>query len=360
MRNNTKSLKKMEIMSTFEKEAEKEQNQIEQLTNCFVDGSCYDIPAVYLTRKEIDNYNKLLKKEGIDLTIVPFYEYIYPNKKFDTDRFHLFEGKKIKGKFASSEKLKAKKDFTEEEKDKKKSRYIKKEKKNLSEKDESYNELEQSNKKNISKDKISQKSSVTSKKNNYDTKEAVFFEKIKTERAEKETEGFRINETIREIEELSKDLSKEELFELCRKHRLGLFDNEIKIMELKEKSLAELENIKGDISHDIQIRKLKKENSLTIRDINEREKRKRVNQEKKLMKQINKNLKEQNRQIREMNRINDEENYFMHQLEDNEEEHREMGLGLNEDEEYREGQDRLYKREEDDKSEESLCSSVEG
>lgn len=375
--------------------------EVDALKQCIIDGSCYDVPGCYLTRKQIEYYNKQFKKDGIELIIEPFFEYIYPEKdQLDLGRLEQFEKRKIKNKFSTEEKkfyyihqdeINNNQSGDDENDKEKKVENVNNNKKNKKffhddldsngenndndeeEKIENQNQSSKSTflnkKKNnpnllLSKDHensknkngILQKISSAQSTERYNS----LFDKIKNQKNENENETNKINSLIEEIKELSKDLTIKELKDFCSSHKLSTIENEIKLSELKEKSLPQLENIKESLFQDITFHKLYNKRDKTIRTEIELEQKMRQRLYKKAMRQENKRANEQLRllkKIREGEKNNDDENYFRSQF--SEEvifgERRDMNMNGNE----RNEDGKKMEVEEESKSEESLSNSLE-
>lgn len=332
----------------FEKIKEKAQNEDKLFENCQVTANNYNFPHIYLSDEEIQEFNEECRKAGLDLKVVPLYEYMNSNQ----DKLELNSSKKAK--LLSDCFINIPNNEVEEEE--KKSSFMndfsinfgsdvnKKgpEKKYLNKKrnkilNDSENSMEENksienrnnsnddqsmssfsitnsnkNRTKINKKKEKNKSknpannrkkTVTTvkmpkkRKNNFgkDNKEKKdkmdinnnmnnWFKRIKETSAECQNEEINKQKIIEEIMKRSENLTKDGLKEMANNKHIKLVGDQFKITDLKGKTLPQLKGILQDIKINSDIIMLDNDRKNVIKNIRNKEEMRRKSQERALKK----------------------------------------------------------------------------
>lgn len=332
----------------FEKIKEKAQNEDKLFENCQVTANNYNFPHIYLSDEEIQEFNEECRKAGLDLKVVPLYEYMNSNQ----DKLELNSSKKAK--LLSDCFINIPNNEVEEEE--KKSSFMndfsinfdsdvnKKgpEKKYLNKKrnkilNDSENSMEENksienrnnsnddqsmssfsitnsnkNRTKINKKKEKNKSknpannrkkTVTTvkmpkkRKNNFgkDNKEKKdkmdinnnmnnWFKRIKETSAECQNEEINKQKIIEEIMKRSENLTKDGLKEMANNKHIKLVGDQFKITDLKGKTLPQLKGILQDIKINSDIIMLDNDRKNVIKNIRNKEEMQRKSQERALKK----------------------------------------------------------------------------
>ena len=313
-------------MSYADKEFEKLNEQVhmeeEKYLNAEVTIENYKFPHIYLTDKEIEEFNKDCEKYGYDIKVVPLVTYMNLNspdkdyelddedeidleeKEKNVDKFMEFLGKNYQSKEENKEnkdnKMIGKKrnkvleDSFEEEKSIKSSLKSKSimsnrskrsdisEKSNLTENnlesiDRNSNIEEEKNNSKILKSK-DKKKKINKKKQKKKTNEITekfdnYFKKIKETRKKQEDDEKRKSDLIKEIMINSQLLTKEVLNEVAKVNHFGLLDNSttIKESDLQKKDVNQLDRIMVDININSKLLKLNSDNQSNIKKMKTRQ-----------------------------------------------------------------------------------------
>lgn len=331
----------------FEKIKEKAQNEDKLFENCQVTANNYNFPHIYLSDEEIQEFNEECRKAGLDLKVVPLYEYMNSNQ----DKLELNSSKKAKllsdcfinipnNEVEEEKKSSFMNDFSinfDSDVNKKgpEKKYLNKkrnkilndsensmeenksiENRNNSNDDQSMSsfsitnsnknrtEINKKKEKNKSKNPANnRKKTVTTvkmpkkRKNNFgkDNKEKKdkmdinnnmnnWFKRIKETSAECQNEEINKQKIIEEIMKRSENLTKDGLKEMANNKHIKLVGDQFKITDLKGKTLPQLKGILQDIKINSDIIMLDNDRKNVIKNIRNKEEMQRKSQERALKK----------------------------------------------------------------------------
>lgn len=325
----------MKSFSDIEKQILEEE---EKYQNTEVSTENYNFPYIFLTDKEIKEFNEECLKSDIDLKVVSFSDYMNISEgekdEQDIDFVMNLLGKSFKEirkkKNISKDKTKIKNMNINDIMNNVNNYIEKKQKKIVNDDDEddksslsfisanNFQKLSQNEKSDKNKEKVGSKNSDKNdnevperkthrklkKKKKADKNEDInhkfnlHFKKIlEAGKQSKEDEQGK-NMLINEIQEKSQYLTLEGLKEYAKNKHIKVLGDELSINDLKQKNINQLSSILNDISINTDINKLdinRKENIRTMRNKEEREKKineknlkkKKLKEEKKLIELIN-------------------------------------------------------------------------
>ena len=332
----------------FEKIKEKAQNEDKLYENCQVTANNYNFPHIYLSDEEIQEFNDECRKAGLDLKVVPLYEYMNSSQdklgldsskkaKLISDCFinipnNEVEEEEKKNSFMNDFSINFESDDNKKEPEKK---YLnKKRKKILNDSENSMEENKSFENKNNSNDdqsmssfsitnakknrtKINKKNEKNKSKNpandrrknpttikvpkkgknnigkdNKEKKDKMninnnmnkYFKRIKETSAEFQNEETNKQNIIEEIMKRSENLTKDGLMEMANNKHIKLVGDQFKITDLKGKTLPQLKGILEDIKINSDITILDNDRKNVIKNIRNKEEMQRKSQERALKK----------------------------------------------------------------------------
>ena len=332
----------------FEKIKEKAQNEDKLYENCQVTANNYNFPHIYLSDEEIQEFNDECRKAGLDLKVVPLYEYMNSSQdklgldsskkaKLISDCFinipnNEVEEEEKKNSFMNDFSINFESDDNKKEPEKK---YLnKKRKKILNDSENSMEEnksienknnsnddqsmssfsitnakknrtkINKKNEKNKSKNpandrrknpttiKVPKKSKNNFGKDNKEKKDKMninnnmnkYFKRIKETSAEFQNEEINKQNIIEEIMKRSENLTKDGLKGMANNKHIKLVGDQFKITDLKGKNLPQLKGILEDIKINSDITILDNDRKNVIKNIRNKEEMQRKSQERALKK----------------------------------------------------------------------------
>ena len=332
----------------FEKIKEKAQNEDKLFENCQVTANNYNFPHIYLSDEEIQEFNDECKKAGLDLKVVPLYDYMNSSQdklelnfskkaKILSDCFinipnNEVEEEEKKSSFMNEFSINFDSDDNKKEPEKK---YLNKkrnkilndsensmeenksiENRNNSNDDQSMSSFSITNsnknrtkinkkkeknksknpannrKKTVTTVKMPKKSKNNFGKDNKEKKDKMdinnnmnnWFKRIKETSAECQNEEINKQKIIEEIMKRSENLTKDGLKEMANNKHIKLVGDQFKITDLKGKTLPQLKGILQDIKINSDIIMLDNDRKNVIKNIRNKEEMQRKSQERALKK----------------------------------------------------------------------------
>ena len=332
----------------FEKIKEKAQNEDKLFENCQVTANNYNFPHIYLSDEEIQEFNDECKKAGLDLKVVPLYDYMNSSQdklelnfnkkaKILSDCFinipnNEVEEEEKKSSFMNEFSINFDSDNNKKEPEKK---YLNKkrnkilndsensmeenksiENRNNSNDDQSMSSFSITNsnknrtkinkkkeknnsknpannrKKTVTTVKMPKKSKNNFGKDNKEKKDKMdinnnmnnWFKRIKETSAECQNEEINKQKIIEEIMKRSENLTKDGLKEMANNKHIKLVGDQFKITDLKGKTLPQLKGILQDIKINSDIIMLDNDRKNVIKNIRNKEEMQRKSQERALKK----------------------------------------------------------------------------
>ena len=332
----------LNIEAEFEKYNQRVKDEEQKYANTEVKIENYNFPHIYLTDTEIEEFNSLCDKLGVDLKVVPITDYMNLNSPEKNPNENMDEEDDEESEYARMERvdkvmnylgthflpdMDKNKLIMEKDEDyimKEVNNYIgKKQQRNFFEhtrfnvhKNNENNELNNLSENNKGKKSIRKKrknkndeeidddyimkdseKKLSKKKNNCKNDKnlqenfKVFFKKITETRQEQEDDEKRKAPLINEILEKSQLLTPEDLQALAKKKHISVI-NDINLSEndLKKRDVRKLDDILVDINFNSNVSKLKNEKQENIKKI---KKRKNLENQSILAYMENKKMKEQ-------------------------------------------------------------------
>ena len=324
----------MYSLANFEDFNDKAHLEDKKFDDAQITATDYNFPHIYLTDEEIKEFNEECRKAGIDLKVVPLFDYMNSNE--DNFKFDAFK----KAKYISNSFINKPNNENEKENnnsldnldinfnnpDNKKNeekKYLNKKRKKVINDSEgpkeenksagnknntdddksmsffSFNNSDINKDKNMKKNdknksknqpnekkktgttvKISKKSQNNIGKNNKEKEKNKknlnnqfnnWFHRIKETSAENVNEDVEKERVINEIMKISQNLTKDGLEEMANIRHIKLVGDQFKIGDLNKRTSKQLKNILGDININTNLKMLDKDKKKTIKNIRNKE-----------------------------------------------------------------------------------------
>ena len=326
----------------FEKLSKQVKMEEEKYLNAEVTIENYKFPHIYLTDEEIKQFNKDCEQYDIDIKVVPLTTYMNlnsPDKSLSMEEddendmeirerniddfmnhlgknFHIIEEKK-ENKYIGKKRIKVLDDNSEEEEEEEKSMkssvkdksFISNKSNNSDKnnakdndkenKDKKQNLQEKSKVENKKDDESAKKKKLNKKKKHHKKPEGItdnfqnYFRKIKETRQKQEEDEQRKGDLIKEIKEKSQLLTPDDLKEVAKVHRIGLFNNNLSDYDLQRKEVIQLDRVLVDININSNVNKLNSGDKADIKTMHKRQEREKKSKEEEMENRRMKELKKQ-------------------------------------------------------------------
>lgn len=336
------------IEEEFEKLKEKVQKQEEKYENFQMTSDNLKLPHIFLTSKEINEFNQECEKSRLNLKVVPLFDYMNllmakeEDRSIDSD-FSLIEKSyisKIKDDEQEEEKHNNKRIIlSKSNKGKNVNNYLNKKKErdfkenekeeeikineNCDDNDDSFfsfksnlqvNKVESLNKNKAKKKQLIKRNHLNkktqkikhAKNNDVNINFNNYFKKIKETGEQLKNIDKRKEELISEISENSQNLTKEGLKEIADNKHIRLVGDQFKINDLNQKTVNQLEILLGDIQINSNVNKLEIDRKDDIKTIKNKEEMERKSHERALKKKMKKEEKKRSKSF--MNENNNKSN----------------------------------------------------